>query len=313
MKKIKNAIAASLLMGVAVVFTLSSCQKSFNAKSYAPSKPLPTFGGYNSSKEIEPTALKTYFDFNSSITTDSLGSLSGKSVGNAALGTGVSGKGYQGAAGSYVVFNNAGPGPDLQSYTITFWMKSPKVGNLARGIFAFNNPTDFWGSLDIYLNTPNNTDPNGDTLVFRVHMTNQSGVPYAGYFLTSKVPNAIDTWTHMVVTYDAASSVINFYQNGKAIGISGVAGTIGYVVGPFVPGDDPTKVPETPWGPLLFKTTAAVLGTWQFQTNPSLTGSATAQTWAESYTGGLDNFRIYNKALSSTEVSALYNLEQLGR
>jgi len=84
-------------------------------------------------------------------------------------------------------------------------------------------------------------------------------------------------------------------------------------VGPTMPGDDPTKIPKVLYGPLKFPTTEAVIGTWQFQTNPSLTTSATAQSWAESYTGLLDNFRLYNKALSAAEVSALYNLEKLGR
>jgi hypothetical protein len=167
--------------------------------------------------------------------------------------------------------------------------------------------------LDVYIDNPLNTDPKGDTLMFKVHMTNASGVAFAGYFLASRVPNAINTWTHMVITYDAATSVINIYQNATAIGISGVAGTNGYVVGPSIPGSDPAKQPVTPYGPLKFPTTKAVLGTWQFQTNPSLTTSATAQSWAESYTGLLDNFRIYNKALSTAEVSALYNLEKLGR
>jgi len=150
-------------------------------------------------------------------------------------------------------------------------------------------------------------------LIFKLHMNNANGVPFAAYFLQAKVPNAINIWTHMVITYDAASSVLNIYQNGAAIGVNGVAGTKGFVVGPTIPGSDPTKTPVTPYGALQFPTTAAVLGTWQFQTNPSLTTSATAQSWAESYTGLLDNFRIYNKALSGTEVSALYNLEKLGR
>jgi hypothetical protein len=300
------------LTGLAMVFTISSCQKGFDPKTYAPSKPLPTYGGYSGSKEIEPSSLVDYFPFSGSVT-DSMGNLSGTTAGNITFGPGVSGKAYQGAVNSYVVFPNAGPGKNLQSYTLAFWMNSPKTAGLARGIFSFNNPTDFWGSLDIYLDNPGPTDPNGDTLLFKVHMTNASGVAFAGYYLASKVPNAINTWTHMVVTYDAGSSVINIYQNAAPIGITGVAGTKGYVVGPAIPGSDPTKPPVIPYGPLKFPTTEAVMGTWQFQTNPSLTTSATAQSWAESYTGLLDNFRIYNKALSAAEVSALYNLEKLGR
>ena len=311
MKSIKNILMAGLA-GLAIVVSISACQKSFDPKTYAPTKPLPSFGGYNSSKEIETSSLVDYFPFNGSVK-DSLGNLSGTTAGNITFGTGVSGNAYQGAVNSYVVFPSAGPGKDLQSYTLSFWMNSPKTNGLARGIFSFNNPNDFWGSLDVYLDNPPTSDPKGDTLIFKVHMTNASGVAYAGYYLASKVPNAIGVWTHMVITYDAATSIINFYQNATAIGISGVAGYTGYAVGPTMPGDDPTKIPKVLYGPLKFPTTEAVIGTWQFQTNPSLTTSATAQSWAESYTGLLDNFRLYNKALSAAEVSALYNLEKLGR
>lgn len=312
MKTIKHTIVALTMIGAALSMTLSSCQKSFDPKSYRPSKPLPSFNGYNSSKEIEPASLIDYFPFNGS-NTDSLGNLTGTTSGTPGSATGVSGKAYQGAVGSYIVFKDPGPAKDLHSYTISFWMNSPKTAGLARGIFSLNNPTDFWGGLDIYLDNPPPSDPQGDTLIFRVHMTNTNGVPFAGYFLQSKVPNAINTWTHMVVTYDAATSVVNFYQNAAAIGIAGVAGTTGFVKGPAIPGSDPTKPPVTPYGALKLPSTAAVLGTWQFQTNPSLTSSAGAQTWAESYTGLLDNFRIYNKALTADEISALYNLEKLGR
>jgi len=313
MKKLKNKLTACLFTGLAVAFALTACQKKFDAKSYAPKKPLPTFGGFNSSAEIETSSMVDYFPFNGT-NDDSLKGLTGSKVGNIGFAPGVSGQAFQGSVGSYLLFNNPGPVKDLQSFTVSFWMNSGKTAGLARGIFSLNNPTDFWGSLDIYLDNPSNTDPNGDTLLFKVHMNNASGVPYAAYFLVAKVPNAISAWTHMVVTYDSGSSVINIYQNAKAIGISGVAGTTGYVVGPKMPGSDPSIQPVTPWGPITWpKPTAAVLGTWQFQTNPSLTTSATAQTWAESYVGLLDNFRVYNKALSSTEVNALYNLEMLKR
>lgn len=302
-----------MFVGIVVIFTLSACLKKFDSKTYAPSKPLPSFGGYNSSKEIETSSLVDYFPFNGS-NADSLGGLTGKTEGSIGFTTGVSGKAFQGAVASSLVFDSPGPLANLQSFTISFWMNTKNINGFARGIFSLNNPNDFWGSLDIYLDNPPPDDKNADTLMFKVHMNNASGVPYAAYFLQAEVPNAISKWTHMVVTYDAASSVLNIYENATAIGISGVAGTKGYVVGPVMPGDDPTKTPETLWGPIKWPSpTAAVIGTWQFQTNPSLTGSAGAQGWAESFVGALDNFRVYNKALSSVEVSALYNLEKLGR
>ena len=311
MKRYKNLLLTTF-SALTVAFAMSSCQKSFDAGSYKPSKPLPSYGGYSASKEIEPGSLLDYFPFNGTIT-DSLKGLTGTASGTSSFGTGISGKAYQGAVNSYITFADVPVAASLTSYTISFWMNSPKTAGLARGVFSLNNPTDFWGGLDIYLDNPPSSDPQGDTLIFKVHMNNVSGVPFGAYFLSSKVPKAINTWTHMVITYDAASSVINIYQNGEAIGISGVAGTNGYVKGPTMPGSDPSKTPVTPWGPLKLPSTKGVLGTWQFQTNPSLTASATAQSWAESFVGLLDNFRIYSKALSSVEVSALFNLEKAGR
>ena len=57
---------------------------------------------------------------------------------------------------------------------------------------------------------------------------------------------------------------------------------------------------------------AIVLGTSQFQTVPSLTSGATAQPWASYLLGLMDELRIYNKALSGTEVRSLYQLENYG-
>jgi hypothetical protein len=56
-----------------------------------------------------------------------------------------------------------------------------------------------------------------------------------------------------------------------------------------------------------------VIGTWQFQTVPSLTSATTAQPWAGSFNGSLDEFRIYNKPLKAADVSALFKLEAIGR
>jgi len=312
MKTTRKIFTAALLTCVAAgLMITSSCIKKANV--YAPAKPLPSFNGFSSSKQIEASSLVDYFAFNGT-NTDSLGGLTGKVEGSPGFATGVNGKAYQGAVGSSLVFDNPGPLANLQSFTISFWMNTQNINGFARGIFSLNNPNDFWGSLDIYLDNPPSDDKNADTLTFKVHMNNASGVPYAAYFLQAKVSNAISKWTHMVVTYDGSSSIINIYENGNAIGIAGVAGTNGFVIGPVMPGDDPTKTPETLWGPIKWPNpTAAVIGTWQFQTNPSLTGSASAQGWAESFVGSLDNFRVYNKALLATDVSALYNLEKLGR
>ena len=93
------------LSALSVVFAMSSCQKSFDANTYKPSKPLPSYGGYNASKEIEPDALLDYFSFNGSLA-DSLKGLTGTASGSSGFGNGISGKAYQGAVKSYVPETN---------------------------------------------------------------------------------------------------------------------------------------------------------------------------------------------------------------
>lgn len=56
-----------------------------------------------------------------------------------------------------------------------------------------------------------------------------------------------------------------------------------------------------------------VIGAHQFNTTPALNTGDTPQSWATNFAGQLDEFRIYNKALNSTEVNSLFQLETTGR
>ena len=103
----------------------------------------------------------------------------------------------------------------------------------------------------------------------------------------------------MAISYDSsrtASTNFTIYANGNSV----------YSV--------QLKDTTNNYGPLRFvNATSMVLGSWQFQTSPSLTTSATAQGWAQSFTGALDEFRIYNRVLTAAELSSLYKLEGAGR
>ena len=67
MKTIKNILSAGFVTGAVLSLVLSSCQKEFNAKSYAPPKPPPSFSGYSSSKDIEPAHLVAYWPFSGNL------------------------------------------------------------------------------------------------------------------------------------------------------------------------------------------------------------------------------------------------------
>lgn len=285
--KISGAVGFAVLAGV----LLSACQKKFDANSYAPEKP---FGGYSSSMEIAPNNLVAYWSFNGNLM-DSAGNLSGTNKGTTFV-AGKKGQAMNIAGSNYLLFSNPGTViPNLKAYTISFWMNAPQNKNYAYGIFSLNNPNDFWGSLDIYLDNGSTAD----TAQFKVHMNN-ANAKNSGQFIGTKVGAAWDKWVHIAVTYDSSKTVtssnFNIYANGQSVYSSLLKDT------------------TNNYGPLKFPNpTAMVIGTWQFQTTPSLTNSATAQSWSGSFGGAIDEFRIYNKALKAADVNALFKLESVGR
>jgi hypothetical protein len=68
-------------------------------------------------------------------------------------------------------------------------------------------------------------------------------------------------------------------------------------------------------GNIVFPATATkiVFGTEQFQCSPSLGTAGGSQSWASYLTGQMDEVRIYNKALSASELQALIVLEGKGK
>lgn len=283
MKNNKHIIIA-LLTGIALSFTLSSCQKGFDAKTYAPTKPPPNFGGFNNSKDIEPESRVAYWPFNDSLT-DSISQATGVASGTS-FTTGISGKGLQGAANSYALCDTPPALAKLTSLTVSLWVNTPPPSTGTIGLFSLANTATFWGNIEIFFE--NGSDNiNGRV---RVHLS-QDGNDYT--YSVDGVAGLFNSWANLTVSYDETSGQCSLYVNGAPVN-NGKAGNL--------------------TGPLAFTNVGKVVfGTSQFMTNPSQTSATTAQGWASYLTGKLDQVRIYDKVLSSGEVSALYNLDKLGR
>jgi hypothetical protein len=295
MKKLKNSLMPGFA-GMALVFAISSCQKSFDPKTYAPAKPLPTYNGFSNSKDIEPSSLVAYWNFSGSLK-DSLSATTGTATGTS-FSTGVEGQGLQGALNAYVVSDVPAAVKSLHSFTISTWVKMPQNTTGAVGIVGIAHSQNFWGNFDIFFD-------NGGTAttgVLKVHVFDKSATTAGsdawegGY----TVANPWNTWIHIVATYDDAASTVVVYYNGAVAGTNTAAG--------FAPLD---------WSAAQ----KMVFGSLQFQPNPSLTSAVNNDPnspnyyggWASYMTGVMDQVRVYNKVLSSAEISALYNLEKTGR
>ena len=196
---------------------------------------------------------------------------------------GITGKAYQGAADTYLVIDTPEELKDsitnLGSFTVSFWMKANKC-NKATGIFGISNTKEFWGNLDIYMESYSDNDKQA---FFKVHLRNDDKEKMQDIKIDNVFTNE---WVHLVFKYDESTSKLTGYKDGQEV---------------F------SEIPENISGKLKFNNVGKmVVGTLQFQTIPSLTENTDAKEWGEHYLGKLDQFHFYNKALKKSEIRNLY-------
>lgn len=277
--KISNKSSLPLLV-IAVSISLSGCYKKFDTDSY---KPALSIGGYTSSAEIAPSNLVGYWSFDGSLI-DSVTNASGTNEGTG-FQNGVKGQALKGADKAYVLFDPGAAIKDMKSFTITFWVNSPLNTSGIVGLVNLSNVNAFWGNIDMFFE-------NGGTSTvakLKVHTTSNGKDNWIG---AVDIQNIWNVWTSIAYKYDGSTSTGVLYANGSKIAtvVSDGMGPLNY----------------TDVGKLVF-------GTVQFQTDPSLTSASGAQDWASYLTGGLDEVRIYNSALSDADISALVKLEGRGK
>src|SRR3569833_522962 len=140
MKTFKNILSTVLMLG-AVISMISSCQKEFNPKSYAPPKPPPSFSGYTASKDIEPAHLVAYWPFSGDLK-DSISGSTGVNTGTS-FATGVEGQGLQGANNAYVFSDVPANIKALHSITASMWKKMPQNTTGTVGIIDIAHSQNF--------------------------------------------------------------------------------------------------------------------------------------------------------------------------
>ncbi|KAK6033630.1 Two component regulator propeller [Ostertagia ostertagi] len=179
---------------------------------------------------------------------------------------------------------------NLGSFTLAFWMKGVgPVKDGAQGLFSISNKNEFWGNLDLFLE---NND-NGSEGFLKIHMFNSAVASGNGeQWNELKIPNMLNKWTHVAVRYDAATSQLSLLIDGAATAINNRVLAGGN------------------YGKIKFKDfNGMVLGTYQFQTSPTLTNHG-PESWAKSFNGALDQFRLYNRPLSNAEIADLFTTKK---
>jgi hypothetical protein len=275
MNTIKNAFSG-LLVGAVL---LSACTKSNDDDNFPAGDVPPTAGGYTASSQIAPANLIAFWNFNGDNVQDSVTSTAGTNAGMT-FTTGLKGKALTGnpdaSKKAYAI-------QAMKQYTVSCWVNTPQnVG--ATGIVGLGDTKNFWGNINIFF------ENGGTTTMSRIKTI------YADNGATldnniQDIANGFNTWVQYVITYDGAGN-FRSYVNGTLARTNTVATM--------------KDIRFTNVGPIVF-------GALHFKTVPSSTTGSPGEDWAGYIPGKIDEVRIYNRALTSTEVSALSILERQGR
>jgi len=322
MKTIK---LTSFALAMAISMSLVSCGDDDSSSTPT----LPPIGGYNSSDDVSGSNLVAKWSFENNLV-ESKSGITGTGT-RAGFTEGAKGMAWQGSSTEdrYAVFNGLNNVGTVSSFTYSIWLntagtvapgETPGIGKGAQGIFALVKPDQFWGAMNLFLENPDSSKPNRFLLKLLIE-NKRTGVVWGSQSPVFNVDDALNTWTHVVFTYDASTSRFTVYKDGiQGLSLSGAyAPTDGFPGTLIAYANDPgdaTNMNNAPlWGNLDFggSFSTVVLGSQQFETTPSLTTATGGQDWATSFAGKMDEFRIYKAALTAAEVNAIYELEKAGR
>jgi hypothetical protein len=265
---------------------LSSCSKNEDPNA---GKTDPT--------TIATTHLVAYFPFDGNAT-EKIATLTPAVETAVTYVTGRRGQCYQGADQAHLLYTlpAASKMKSLTSFTVSMWLKSPLVtGDPEITIFEIGKSDDlFWGNLKLGLLRLNAT---ADSLNFKAFFLKNGAVWSGQHIGFSDNLFLINKWMHMVYMYDETTSKFEIYKDGvKVVTNDGIENR-------WAAGDD--VVPRPKLGALSFLNADKInIGAWRPKTENSAT-----DVWMGWFLGNIDELRVYDKALTATEVKELYDAE----
>ncbi len=288
------------LLTMCIVFT--QCTKADMSDNFQKGAPPPVPGGYVNSSEVAAANLAAHFGFEGNVSDEKGAVTGGATHGATSYVEGRKGQAYKGSMTGFISYSNPGPLAGLTSFTVSMWVNTQKHDGGAQAVFALakeTTPTSFWGNF--FMLIEGNTSPE-NKMFMKLHFEKNTAT-----FVEHWIEPANDFrpddmyggWRHIAWTYDAATSKVTWYINGEKRTLP--------------PGAEDRKADGsgTPLGELNFlNATKFVIGGFPNQLGAPFN---TPEPWMLTYTGALDEFRVYNKALSAQEISAIAVLEKQGR
>jgi Concanavalin A-like lectin/glucanases superfamily len=289
----KNIWHKVLLLLIPVIgIGINSCQKLSR----------PVLGDYPKDTPVTPTTeLRFYVPFDSTSPDDKQinirfkDSISGypsffpdKSI---TVATGIHGTAVQLSPGNALKYISANDfAATAKSFTLAFWLKSPGVPHANPQFVMSLVDKDYWHNSGMFvLFDHDGAGSTADSAAVSFVVKDDWYV----FHNKDRIPKIYDQqWHQLVFSYDQTTSKLTTYVDGQALtGLSTDAtGPSGSLLS----------------GPLNLTAASVsnlIVGGW----NKHAAIEGPTDSWIDNFPGRIDQFRLYNKALSASEVSALFN------
>lgn len=238
--------------------------------------------GYSTSSQVAAANVVAYWAFNGGYV-DSVSSTAGTPNHAASLSfvTGKIGQALQIASPGYVNSNITNTIAGLGSFTMSCWIQQPAAlssGPTTYMPFSLNKAGYSWEQTKLFM-LFNNAD-NGSNSYGKVCLMDQ-------WFDKGQVwPRMLDgNWHQMLITFDGTTGAIRIYIDGTLLSQSSTSS---------------------------FTPQANFSGADSFTLGGPDDNAHTANGWMNSLSGNLDEFKIFNKVLSLSDIQALYALQSHG-
>jgi hypothetical protein len=296
MKKNKSIFLLSFVLTSALFV---SCEDSIDKVN----SPIPyeSIGGYDNSDDVAAAHLVSKFSFDGNIA-DSKNTITGGLGTNVGYETGIKGEAYKGSPSSFISYSTVGNSVvNVKSISVSMWIKTAPHTGGAQSLFMLPKKTDFWGNIFTLIE---GTGP-ATTMLLKNHIQKDvtPSIPWAGQFIehggANVLANMFGAWKHIVWTYNGASSTYSIYVDGQKLDIPASIAKR-YASDPLTGG--------TGYGELAnSEVSKFIIGGYQQHLGAPW---GAPDGWMLNYTGSMDEFRIYDAALTDNEVVALYKLEK---
>ncbi len=209
---------------------------------------------------------------------DSIRAVFGVKKGTVKYTDGVRGQAFVGDGDSYLFYPTSNGFVKATSFAVSFWEKSAAVpASDAQFVMSVPSTAGHWSnSAMLLIFDHQGAGSTQDSAVIKFMVADATGADH-WFELTgaNRLPGVFDNnWHHLVFSYDETSSEMSVYKDGQL------------------------------WRNLAWDAHGGIVFPVSKINGFNLGGKTT--DWGKGFIGGLDQFRLYGKAITSSEVQALF-------